>query len=321
LNQPHRNLFIRCALACVALFVFSSCARLTKGVSPLNTVDLSSSDAKYSISIWTPDGPGNLRPRLSIDFTNGTSNGLVGVGWYLSAVSSIDRCGSAAGEESNTALITLSKTDRFCWFGEILGLRPGSAPYGEPGSFYSWRSSEFPRVSANGVEGDGPKFFEALREDGRKLEFGTTADSRAYPGVPPRVASTPVRWMLSALSDSFGNQVAFAYVNKDGFAFPSIIGWAPNTQGGRDYRYEARINYSSGRIASDSYIGGQIAGYEVSNRHRLESIQVMVDGVVKRKYHFTYDLSAAKSRSRLVSFKECFDDTETTCSAPVAFRY
>ena len=40
---------------------------------------------------------------------------------------------------------------------------------------------------------------------------------------------------------------------------------------------------------------GKVAGFDVTNRYRLENIQIKSAGVVKRKYRFTYNTSTATS--------------------------
>ena len=48
--------------------------------------------ATYSVPIWTPPGPNGVTPSLSLGYSSQGGNGLAGVGWNLSAVSSIERC-------------------------------------------------------------------------------------------------------------------------------------------------------------------------------------------------------------------------------------
>jgi RHS repeat-associated protein len=126
--------------------------------------------------------------------------------------------------------------------------------------------------------------------------------------------------MLNRVSDRAGNNYVVSYNNSTGFAVPDVISWTPSGSGAGTYRYEAKFNYFTGRTDADSYFG-KVAGYDVVNRNRLESIQIKSAGVVKRKYRLTYDTSSVTSRSRLTSFKECADDAETNCYLPTTFTY
>jgi hypothetical protein len=282
-------------------------------------VDLARPDATHTISIWMPRSIRGPTPSLSISFNHRQSNGLVGVGWNLNAASSIDRCLAAEGQEANLELVTLSKVDRFCMYGRGLRLEGGSAQYGAPESSYSTAYADIVRVTAHGVAGHGPQYFVGVGSNGWQYEFGKSADSRVFPGRSPRIADTPVRWMLNKVSDRAGRSYEIVYVNQTGFAIPTRISWA-ETNDRRAFRYEARFEYFSKRKESDSYIG-RLVGYEISNRHRLQGIRIAVDGVVTRKYILAYDLLASSARSRLVGIMECQDDSVGNCSPPVAFRY
>ena len=282
-------------------------------------VDLSRPDATHTISIWMPRSIRGPTPSLSINFSHRQSNGLVGVGWNLNAASSIDRCAAAEGQEANLALVTLSKDDRFCMYGQRLRLEGRSAQYGAPESSYSTAYADIARVTAHGVEGNGPQYFVGNGLDGWHYEFGKSADSRVFPGRSPRIADTPVRWMLNKVSDRAGRSYEIVYFNRTGFAIPAKISWA-ETNDRRAFRYEAKFEYFSKRKEGDSYIG-RLVGYDISNRRRLHSIRIAVDGVVTRKYILAYDLLASRSRSRLVGIMECQDDSVGNCSPPVAFKY
>ncbi len=210
--------------------------------------------------------------------------------------------------------------DRFCFYGSILRLKPRTSPYGAPDSLYVSELDDTALVAAHGTQGNGPQYFVMHARNGQKFEYGRTDDSQVFPGVQPRIATTPVRWMLYRASDRSGNSYSISYVNRDGFAIPSTISWARSTRDATNYKYEARFKFSNRRLENDSY-NGRIAGYQVSNRHRLESIQVKVAGIVKRQYFFNYDLAATNSRTRLVAVIECFEDAEASCSSPVTFIY
>ena len=283
-------------------------------------VDLSRPDATHSIAIWMPPDPNGLTPSISLDYSSAASNGLMGVGWNFSVSRAIERCGRRIGQESKVAPIELSLEDRFCIYDDILRLEAGSSPYGTPNSQYVSALDDSMRITAHGTQGSGPRFFIIEARDGLTYEFGRTEDSRVLPGTSPLIATTALRWMLNKVSDRGGNSFAINYVNQDGFAFPVTVSWTPTSSGSGTYQNAAVFSYSGDRSESDSY-KGQIAGYLVANRHRLEEIQIKTGSVVRRKYRFIYDTSASRSRSRLVALLECLDEAETNCSAPISFTY
>jgi RHS repeat-associated protein len=137
--------------------------------------------------------------------------------------------------------------------------------------------------------------------------------------MSPTVSSTVQRWMLNKVYDRNGNNYVVSYNNSNGFAVPDVISWTPTSLGASTYRYEAKFIYST-RTDKDSFIG-KVAGFDVANRHRLESIQIKSAGTVIRKYLFEFHTSAVTSRSRLISAKECADDAGNNCLLPIAFTY
>jgi hypothetical protein len=126
--------------------------------------------------------------------------------------------------------------------------------------------------------------------------------------------------MLNKVSDRNGNNYVVSYNNTGGFAVPDVISWTPTSLGAGTYQYEAKFNYWTGRSNADSYFGS-VANYSITNRYRLESIQIKSGGVVKRKYRFGYGISTVTSRSQLTSAKECADDAESNCFLPLTFSY
>jgi hypothetical protein len=202
--------------------------------------------------------------------------------------------------------------DRFCLGGNRLRL--GSGTYGAAGSVYLTEMADYSRITAYSTAGNGPEYFVVEAKSGLKYEYGATASSRVLLGT------TALRWMLNKVYDRNGNNYVVTYNNATGFAVPDVISWTPTYLGSPNYLYEAKFNYLTTRSDEDSFIG-KVASFDVSNRFRLENIQIKSNGVVVRKYRFSFDTSAATSRSRLISAKECADDAEANCFLPLTFAY
>lgn len=268
--------------------------------------------ATYTIPIWTPPGPNGVTPSIAVTYNSQAGNGLGGVGWNLAAVSAIERCDRTAHQDGNAAGIGLTLNDRFCIGGNRLRLQSGT--YGGANSVYYTELADYSRVTAYGTAGNGPQYFIVEAKSGLKYEYGNTTSSRVLLG------STALRWMLNKVYDRSGNNYIVTYNNATGFAVPDVISWTPTTLGGGTYRYQAKFNYINTRVDKDSYLG-KVAGNDVTNRYRLESIQIKSAGVVVRKYRFAYDTSSVTSRSRMTSAKECADDAETNCFLPINFTY
>jgi len=248
--------------------------------------------ANYTIPIWTPPGPNDIQPSLALKYSSQSGNGLAGVGWNLAAVSSIERCPRTTAQDGVDAAIALSTSDRFCIGGNRLRLASGT--YGAAGSVFFTEFADYSRITAYSSAGNGPQYFIVEAKSGLKYEYGNTSSSRVILGT------TVLRWMLNKVSDRNGNNYVVSYTNTGGFAVPDVISWTPTNLGAGTYRYEAKFNYATARSNADSYLG-RVANYSVTNRYRLENIQIKSAGVVKRRFVFGYNISSVTSRSRLTS--------------------
>lgn len=314
-----RSLTGRAFIGAAALIVFGSTALAVDYGRTAGAFSVSGGVARYTIPIWTPPGPNGLTPSISLSYASGSGNGVGGVGWHISAVSSIERCARTIGQDGGDAAVDLTLADRFCIGGNRLRLYSGT--YGVANSVYMTEIADYSRITAYGTAGGGPQYFIVEAKSGLKYEYGNTTDSRVNPGVSPgAISNTPSRWMLNKVYDRNGNNYIITYLTSGGFARPDSIYWTPTYLGSSSYRYEAKFNYSNPRTDADS-VFGKIAGFDVANKYRLENVQIKSAGTVVRKYRLGFDTSSVTSRSRLTSAKECADDAESNCFLPITFTY
>lgn len=86
--------------------------------------------AGYHLPLWVPDGRRGMQPELAIHYNSSGGNGLLGVGWALSGLSSIRPCPRTLAHDGTNENISFLGTDAYCLDGQRL--RPAtSAPPGE----------------------------------------------------------------------------------------------------------------------------------------------------------------------------------------------
>jgi hypothetical protein len=90
--------------------------------------------AAYGIAIEVPPGRRGMQPRVSLRYDSRAGNGIAGVGWSLSAGSSIYRCPRTIAHDGETRSVDFSHRDRLCLDGQRLIRVRGS--YGQEGSEY-----------------------------------------------------------------------------------------------------------------------------------------------------------------------------------------
>src|SRR5690606_25760458 len=69
--------------------------------------------ASYTIPIQVVPGTAGLEPKLSLQYDSRSGNGLLGVGWSLSGLPSITRCGRTIAQDGVTGGVAYDANDRF----------------------------------------------------------------------------------------------------------------------------------------------------------------------------------------------------------------
>jgi len=270
--------------------------------------------ARYVIPLALPPGTNGLAPALAITYDSHGGNGLLGVGFRLSGLSVIRRCGTTLAQDGRISAVALDASDRFCLDGQRLRLTSGT--YGVGGSRYQTEVESFARVHANGTAGAGPAWFRVEGRDGLTYEYGLTGDSR----VESASSATPREWALNRIRDRDGNYVSFVYAESAtvGSHRPLRIDYTGNLTTGAAPYYSVRFAYDtrSSSEVPNAYVGGGPVS-DAARLVRIEVVHVATDQVV-RSYQFSYDNAGPTGRSRLAALQECAGEY---CLAPTQFSW
>ncbi len=287
-----------CLCASLPLTAFGAVGRTAGGfdVSPMGT-------ANYTIPLTLPPGTNGLTPSLSLRYSHGQGNGLLGVGWSISGLSAISRCKKTIAQDGAAGAATLAVSDGYCLDGNRLRLTGGT--YGTASSTYQTEIETFTRVTALGTAGNGPASWEARGKDGLIYEYGNSVDSR----IETVNSSTARLWAISRIRDRSGNSIDFVYTEEtvNGSFRPSEILYTANAAQGIAattkvaFKYETitrpdpRYGYRFGNYASS--IEGAIN--EFKRLDKIEVVHISTSAVV-RSYDLTYEAGGgAGARSRL----------------------
>lgn len=294
--------------------------------SPVSTIDLaralpaefdvtSSGQATYKISVETAPGSAGLVPNVSLNYSSGGGNGLLGLGWSLSAYGAISRCRQTEGVDGVAKPITWTNEDRFCLNGDRLLLVSGT--YGVSGSTYKTEVDSFARITAVGGSSGHPDYFTVEYKDGMIETYGNTTDSyNSKNQLSSSVSTTVLDWTLSKRSDSAGNKIVYNYTkDSDGQRLDTIdYAFGSTTTRGAylQFIYENRNDPISGYVAGHSYRTGK----------RLMGVKSYNGTTEIRSYNITYNQGSAYTTndklSRVNKVQECVG---YVCSPATEFEW
>jgi len=290
---------------------------------------VSGGSAAYGVSVQVPPGRNGMQPAVALNYSSRGGNGELGIGWSLSAGSSIHRCAAifATDSEGYSGSVAFdSARDRLCLDGQKLIRISGT--YGVSGAVYRTELESFVRVEQTGAINDATASFIVKYKDGRTGHFGqgsNTALAAANNSVFfPQSRSggsltTALAWGVGRIEDRFGNRITFAYTSpssNSGEFHLAEIRYTGNASGPGDrsvlFTWETRTDIAS------SYQGG---GRSPQTR-RLSKVQTKVGAEVVREYYLGYQYSGATGRSLMSSVEECaVKSGVTSCFKPTIFDW
>jgi hypothetical protein len=291
--------------------------------------------ANYSIPIQVPPGRG-VEPALTLSYASTKIDGMLGIGWSLTGLSTITRCPRTIAQDDITRPVELTKDDRFCLDGQRIVL-PAEVAYGDPSDEYRTELETFSRITLHGpiVDSDGehrgPTGFTVEFRDGRILTYGAPG---VEPGADPAHSIVGAGrilkiWGLTKVEDRAGRSMSVVYStsaaerfrvslepNSSGELLPRTISYGPATV---EFKYSGR-NDPRRQYAS---------GFSVFTKNLLREIETRVEDRVVRRYHLEYPgstvLSGEPTVAHLRSVKVCAPllagSTQEKCLPETVFDY
>ena len=259
--------------------------------------------AVYSIPIEVPPGVAGMQPDLAITYNSNGGNGLLGVGFSLSGLSVITRCGQTIAQDGRKGGVYYDARDRFCLDGQRLIAISGSD--GGNGTEYRAEIDGYSKIVSHGQQGSGPAWWRVQTKSGQVMEFGNTADSR----IEAQGKSTVRLWAVSRIEDTVGNGIDFRYHedNGNGEYYPMRITYAGNSV---EFEYGQRQDMSS-----IYQVGGRIRIAK-----RLTTLLVQSNNVSQWNYLINYvDDDEKRYKTRLKKVERC--DAKGKCTNPIQISW
>ncbi len=284
----------------LTLAVVSASAKDLPGATQTSYGVSSSGAFQFQVPIVVPVGRNGVQPSLSLSFSSASGNGPLGVGWNLSGLGAISRCGRTIATDGVKGGVLHDQNDRFCLNGQRLILVSGST-YGATNSEYRTELDSFVKVVAKGSSsnvggGTAPEYWEVWHKDGMISEYGNSSTSKF------KVTSQSIHsWMVNEVRDRSDNAYTVDYTS--GYPRPSTISYV----GG----HTVVFNYLTRTDVRSRYIVGE----KITFDKRLDSVEVKRNTTVLREYKLAYEYAALTEKSKLTSITECGRDDK--CMPPI----
>ncbi|QMU61549.1 MAG: hypothetical protein GKR92_07505 [Gammaproteobacteria bacterium] len=267
----------------------------------------------YSIPLSVLPGTAGVEPKLSLEYMSGSGNSIFGLGFQLSGLSSIARCGTTIVDDGAFGAADLDADDKFCIDGARLVAVNGGT-YGAPDTEYRTQINSFNKIVSLGTTGIGPEKFQVWTKSGEILEYGFTSDSKIT------INSDVVNWSLNKLSDTKGNSLNVIY-NYDASTHeqkPFRIEYTENDSASLSANQFVEFVYES-RTDDVSSIAGTTV---LSTNERVSQIKIGEGFTDRKLYKFTYK-DPYTDASLLEQVDECYLDASQAehCVRPTKFEW
>jgi RHS repeat-associated protein len=270
--------------------------------------------ATYSIPIIVSPGTSGMQPSISLSYSSSGVNGVMGLGWSMLGISTIQRSGKTLAQDDVVDGVSFDANDTYSLDGERLVLISGN--FGANNSEYRTEQNVLLKVTAKGNTPGfaSPEWFEVRTKAGLIMEYGRMIDSR----IEAQGTNTVMFWCVSKITDTKGNYMTFTYEENTqlGEYYPKRIDYTGNTSAGLLPYNSLVFNYMNRIDNTPRYVNGTRM---VSNKI-LTSIECLHGPNPVRKYSFEYKEGDYTQISLLKSIQEC-GTSPLECLPPTVFTY
>jgi hypothetical protein len=245
------------AFVAVSLVCLPASAQTAVAIQPPNLVNAvagavpgaagvgSAGAASYSVPIKLPPGTARMAPTLGLGYNSQGGEGLLGLGWSISGLSSITRCAATIAVDGATGRVGLDANDRYCLDGQRLLLVSGT--YGATAE-YRTEIDGISRVTSVGSDpAAGPSSWKVETRSGHILSYGTSSDSYVEASNGSANSSKAMFWAVKRVEDRRGNYYVVDYLENTatGEHYPAQIRYTGNDAAGLAPYASVRFEYAA----------------------------------------------------------------------------
>ena len=238
----------------------------------------------YQVPIPLPDGHAGMTPDLSLNYTSGGGQSVVGMGWDLT-VPSLER-------STVRGLPRYASDDKMVANGSQELIRTNAA---EPAEYRARMEGAFIRYRwhARGTGAEG--YWTAEYPDGKKAFFGADQIGMTVDGARISGVNGTFRWLPTEMVDGSGHTIRYTWRRQGTTALLDTVSYGFRVGG--TPRFQVVLDHE---MRQDRTSDCKPGFCEVLS-HRLSGIRILSGAVQLQRWVLTYeDLATAGGASRLV---------------------
>ena len=236
-------------------------------------------DASFSFELAVPAGRKGMQPQISVSYSSGGGNGIMGKGFDVSY-------GSSITTDTRFGLPNYDTHDTYMLDGILLA---EESRQGTKITYKPQKESAFSHIIRYGA-GTNNDHWEITDKNGTKRIYGIEASACTGSGSKIFV------WNITMTQDVHGNNVVYEYEKSDGYVYPKNIYYTGFD--GKKGNYKVQFHYDSDGLEKrqDVHIDARSRGI-ISCKKLLTSITTHYkDEEYIRKYNFNYTEGLAKEK-------------------------
>jgi RHS repeat-associated protein len=227
---------------------------MTSAVSPAGAVT-------YNVPVEVYPGVRGIQPQLSIAYNNQAGNGILGAGWNISGLSSVNRGNRSMYYDGKSQGVVMSKDDAFYLDGTRL------IKISETTAEIKYESEQGNIKATAFLNGAVVKYFNVFYPNGTKGTYGHTSNS----------STNYLEFPVTSFSDLYGNTITYLYTYIDNHYRIGRISYA-----------SASVEFQYASTSRTDVITYYFGGLKVRNDKLLQKIVCKYGNAVLRNYEFTY---------------------------------
>ena len=245
--------------------------------------------ATYDIKLDLPASSYCPVPQIGISYNSQGGNGILGIGFTLTGLSSINRVPRTIYHDGKIGSVTNTTSDLYALDGNRLILKSGT--YGRDKALYTTEVENFARITQQGTRGNnGANWFEVVGKDGTVYKYGCkTAKIEFDTIISSKRKKSVIQWPISEIEYTNGGEIEYEYLQEGLAVYVSQIRYDKNTI---DFIYEE----------CPDPIPVYYDGVKDKISKRLKEIVIKCNGSLYRKYEIKY--KAGERLSKIESISE-----------------